>query len=101
MIERLLTPYGRCYRIGGDEFCSIVRNGATCPVEELLLKLEMEQVKYNANLNPDGYPIRIAAGYAMYDAELDADIEETRSRADTHMYQNKKLIKETYQEALV
>lgn len=101
MIERLLTPYGRCYRIGGDEFCSIVRNGATCPVDELLLKLETEQVKYNANLNSDGYPIHIAAGYAMYDAELDADIEGMRSRADTNMYQNKKQIKEAYQEALV
>jgi len=101
MIERLLAPYGRCYRIGGDEFCSIVRNGATCPVEDLLLKLEMEQVKYNAGLTPGGYPIRIAAGYAMYDAELDADIEEMRSRADTNMYRNKKQIKETYQEALV
>jgi len=94
MIERLLAPYGRCYRIGGDEFCSIVRNGATCPVDDLLLKLEMEQIKYNAGLTPDGYPIRIAAGYAMYDAELDADIEEMRSRADTNMYRNKKQIKE-------
>lgn len=98
MIERLLTPYGRCYRIGGDEFCSIVRNGATCPVEDLLLKLEMEQVKYNAGLASEGYPIRIAAGYAMYDAESDADIEEMRNRADTHMYLNKKQIKEKYQE---
>lgn len=98
MIERLLAPYGRCYRIGGDEFCSIVRNGTTCPVEDLLLKLEMEQIKYNAGLTSDGYPIRIAAGYAMYDAELDADIEDMRSRADTNMYQNKKQIKEAEQE---
>lgn len=94
MIERLLTPYGRCYRIGGDEFCAIVRNGMTCPVEDLLLKLEMEQIKYNAGLTSEGYPIRIAAGYAMYDPEVDADIEEMRSRADTNMYRNKKQIKE-------
>lgn len=93
MIERLLAPYGRCYRIGGDEFCSIVRNGATCPVEELLLKLEMEQIKYNAGLTEEGYPIRIAAGYALYDPEVDADIEEMRSRADSNMYKNKKQIK--------
>lgn len=93
MIERLLAPYGRCYRIGGDEFCSIVRNGTTCPVDELLMKLEMEQIKYNAALTPNGYPIRIAAGYALYDEELDADIEEMRSRADTNMYRNKKEIK--------
>ena len=95
MIERLLAPYGRCYRIGGDEFCSIVRNGATCPVEDLLLKLEMEQIKYNAGLDSDGYPIRIAAGYALYDSEQDADIEEMRNRADSNMYENKKQIKES------
>lgn len=101
MIERLLAPYGRCYRIGGDEFCSIVRNGATCPVEDLLLKLEMEQIKYNAGLTPNGYPIRIAAGYALYDPEVDADIEDMRSRADTNMYRNKKQLKEAEQEAFV
>jgi len=101
MIERLLAPYGRCYRIGGDEFCAIVRNGVTCPVDDLLLKLEMEQIKYNAGLTSDGYPIRIAAGYAMYDADLDADIEEMRSRADINMYRNKKQIKEANQEAFV
>lgn len=99
MIERLLAPYGRCYRIGGDEFCAIVRNGATCPVDELLMKLEMEQIKYNANLTSDGYPIRIAAGYAIYDAESDADMEDMRNRADTNMYENKKQIKESIQEA--
>lgn len=99
MIERLLAPYGRCYRIGGDEFCSIVRNGATCPVEDLLLKLEMEQIKYNAGLTPNGYPIRIAAGYAMYDAELDENIEDMRDRADTNMYRNKRQIKEAEQDS--
>ncbi len=99
MIERLLAPYGRCYRIGGDEFCSIVRNGATCPVDDLLLKLEMEQIKYNAGLTPNGYPIRIAAGYAMYDAELDENIEDMRDRADTNMYRNKRQIKEAEQDS--
>lgn len=94
MIEHLLAPYGRCYRIGGDEFCAIVRNGASCPVESLLLKLEMEQIHYNANLPEDGYPIRIAAGYAIYDEQMDDDIEEMRSRSDILMYRNKKKIKE-------
>ena len=99
MIEQLLAPYGRCYRIGGDEFCAIIRNGASCPVENLLLKLEMEQIRYNANLPEDGYPIRIAAGYALYDEELDEDIEEMRSRSDILMYRNKKKIKEEQENA--
>ena len=94
MIEQLLGAYGRCYRIGGDEFCTIVRNGTTCPVEDILLKLEMEQVKYNAAITDEKYPIRIAAGYALYDPEMDENIEEMRERADVHMYRNKRRIKE-------
>lgn len=94
MIEQLLAPYGRCYRIGGDEFCAIVRNGSTCPAEELLLQLEMEQVRYNANLSEERYPIRIAAGYALYDTGMDDDIEEMRERSDILMYRNKRKIKE-------
>ena len=61
----------------------------------------MEQVKYNAGLTPNGYPIRIAAGYAMYDAELDENIEDMRDRADTNMYRNKRQIKEAEQENFV
>ena len=61
----------------------------------------MEQIKYNAGLTADGYPIRIAAGYAMYDPELDADIEDMRDRADTNMYRNKRQIKEAEQENFV
>lgn len=94
MIEKLLGAYGRCYRIGGDEFCAIVRNGTTCPVESLLIQLEMEQARYNAAITEENYPIRIAAGYALFDAELDDDMEEMRARADVHMYRNKRKIKE-------
>ena len=94
MIEQLLGAYGRCYRIGGDEFCTIVRNGTACPAEEILLKLEMEKIKYNASITEDKYPIRIAAGYALYDPEMDEDIESMRERADIHMYRNKRRIKE-------
>ena len=35
----------------------------------------------------------IACGYATYDAALDADLEETRNRADVSMYENKKEVK--------
>lgn len=97
MIERLWAPFGRCYRIGGDEFCAIIRNGKNCPIEELLMKLEMEQIRYNANLTLDRCPIRIAVGYAIYDSDMDDDIETMRSRADSNMYQNKRQQKESYQ----
>lgn len=93
MIEQIFDAYGRCYRIGGDEFCCVIRNGENCPVAELLERLTEEQKDYNENITDKEFPIYIASGYALYDVENDADIEQTRNRADVYMYQNKRDIK--------
>lgn len=93
MIEQIFGVYGRCYRIGGDEFCCVIRNGETCPVAELLERLGEEQKDYNDGITDKEFPVHIAAGYALYDAKTDVDIEQTRNRADVHMYQNKRYIK--------
>lgn len=93
MIEQIFGVYGRCYRIGGDEFCSVIRNGETCPVTELLEQLGEEQNEYNDGITEKEFPVHIAAGYALYDAQTDTDIEQTRNRADVYMYRNKRYIK--------
>ena len=93
MIEQIFGVYGRCYRIGGDEFCCVIRNGETCPVTELLEQLGEEQNEYNECITEKEFPIHIAAGYALYDEEADIDIEQTRNRADVYMYRNKRYIK--------
>ena len=93
MIEQIFGVYGRCYRIGGDEFCCVIRNGETCPVAELLERLGEEQKDYNDGITDKEFPVHIAAGYALYDAKTDVDIEQTRNRADVYMYQNKRYIK--------
>lgn len=93
MIEQIFGVYGRCYRIGGDEFCCVIRNGVTCPVTELLEQLCEEQNDYNEGITDEEFPIHIAAGYALYDAETDTDIEQMRNRADVYMYRNKRNIK--------
>lgn len=93
LIEQIFGVYGRCYRIGGDEFCSVIRNGTTCPIIELLEQLCEEQIEYNKQITDKEFPIHIAVGYALYDVKKDENIEQTRNRADVYMYQNKRNIK--------
>ncbi len=92
IIKRSFSTYGTCYRIGGDEFCVIIKKASTCPLSEMLKSLEDEQKKYN-ELKP-GFNMNIAYGYAVYDSNKDADIEQTRGRADSLMYKHKRKIKQ-------
>ena len=54
-----------------------------------MLKVAIKQ--YRQNTLDDNFGI--ACGYAIFDPEIDKDIEETRHRADLSMYENKKEIK--------
>ena len=46
------------------------------------------------NQESQGVRMQIAIGYTKYDAQRDADLDKTRSRADQLMYENKKQLKE-------
>ena len=91
MIQRVFGSIGKCYRIGGDEFCAVIRKGAKVKIDKYLAKLCAEQEEYNRK--SDCVKIQIAVGYAVH-GEEDTDIEETRSHADSYMYRNKKRTKE-------
>jgi diguanylate cyclase (GGDEF)-like protein len=91
MIQRVFGTIGQCYRIGGDEFCAVIRNGTRLNIGKYLGRLREEQENYNER--SDSLKIHIAVGYAVHE-ESDADMEETRSRADVLMYRNKKQLKE-------
>ena len=43
--------------------------------------------------NPQSPDIKIACGYAKFDADTDKDFEDTRSRADQKMYESKRELK--------
>ena len=46
------------------------------------------------NINNPNINMSIAYGYAVYDAEHDEDLKDTRGRADKYMYKNKMNMKE-------
>lgn len=92
MIETVFAQYGKCYRIGGDEFQVLIEKGRTCPIEDLLAQLWREEERYNGS--GAQFPIYIASGYALYDAETDESLESACNRADEMMYANKRKYKE-------
>ncbi len=91
MIQDVFRGMGKVYRIGGDEFCIITKNIS----EDLVLerRSELRRAVEMYRQSRSDYEFGIACGYAMFDPEIDKDIEETRHRADLSMYENKKEIK--------
>ncbi|MCI5857707.1 MAG: GGDEF domain-containing protein [Agathobacter sp.] len=91
MIRHVFGTVGKCYRIGGDEFCVVIADGRHLDLKRYLTKLRRQQEEYNRENSE--VKIHIAVGYAAY-GEEHTNIEDVRSRADTYMYRNKKQMKE-------
>ena len=80
------------YRIGGDEFCSIIKDSTSA--DELIARLQAntaEQSEKDFELFHVHY--QVAAGSARYDKEHDSSFQEVFQRADQAMYENKKMLK--------
>ena len=94
MIEDNFDRYGKCYRIGGDEFCCIIPEGSDCKIQSVLRKLHQDaEILNNKNIVP--VEVGIACGCAVATAE-DTDLEKVRERADEEMYQKKREMKAVY-----
>lgn len=92
LLAEVFEPAGKCYRIGGDEFCVIVEGVHTDWLEERIRTLELLERQYNQQNTQ--IHMQIASGYAIFDEKQDQSLEDTRNRADEAMYQNKKALKQ-------
>ena len=91
IIETTFDRFGRCYRIGGDEFCCIIPDAAGFQIERFIQKMQQDiAILNNKNIIPT--EVGIACGYALVTPD-DTDIEKVRERADVMMYHNKKVLK--------
>lgn len=92
IIQDTFSPYGKVYRIGGDEFC-VIAKGLT-PQHFGVLRDSMEEAIHAKNTETDSLPMVIASGYAVFDASTDNDLHDTMKRADEKMYRRKQELKE-------
>ena len=90
LISKVFGKFGKCYRIGGDEFCAVILNADRVHIETQLMHLRKLQDYYNRKSKDVN--MQIACGYAAFE-EMDLNMKGTRSRADARMYANKKEIK--------
>jgi diguanylate cyclase (GGDEF)-like protein len=75
------------FRIGGDEFCIILENSSVAEYQKAIEHMERLCREYNETA--ESVQMYIAYGYAVYDGNQDAGLKETRSRADSMMYERK------------
>lgn len=86
------SGYGKIYRVGGDEFVVLAKDMSKETYDTLYQSMNQ---KIDA-LSKSYFEERmgIAAGYALFDPNMDADLVETEKRADAKMYEVKKAMKE-------
>lgn len=93
MIQQVFGAAGRCYRVGGDEFCVLLKHRTIPECEKMVQHLKQLTDEWNRS-HQEQFKARIAAGYAMYDKTQDYNISDTRRRADKMMYKDKYLMKQ-------
>lgn len=90
-IGKLFDEWGKCYRIGGDEFCAILDTND----EAKLCSLLQQFTRNMKQLNNPPFVVKIssAVGYAVYNPDQDQSLMDTKNRADKEMYEDKKRMK--------
>lgn len=88
-INDFLSPLGRCYRIGGDEFVFIsLQENIEKKFKQISNKIKKDLKKYK---NSNGYETSVAIGYSVINDEN--NIEIAFKKADENMYEDKQKMK--------
>ncbi len=81
------------FRIGGDEFLTILRREDFEARNELLVLLNDKMKELNEHESDQWKKVSIAFGMSLYDPENDTNLSDIFKRADNIMYENKKEFK--------
>lgn len=91
ILRSSFSSIGKCYRIGGDEFCILLDVSLKDTAIELLSHINETWSLYHDL--PESFEPSIAYGYAAFDPVIDHNFNDTMKRADSMMYINKKASK--------
>lgn len=91
IIRNTYGKYGKCYRIGGDEFC-VILDSADSPITALNEQFLADMEKYRES---DARFPYISLGYAQYESSQES-VQDTVRTADSIMYRNKERNKIKY-----
>lgn len=92
LINDTFGRYGKCYRIGGDEFFAILDGKHSEEDYDKATELFEEKIKEVNDRNEFHIPLCIAYGKAVY-VPGTCDFDEIEKEADKLMYENKKILK--------
>ncbi|MGN0576041.1 MAG: GGDEF domain-containing protein, partial [Ruminococcus sp.] len=81
-LKKVIAPYGKCYRIGGDEFTAIIKK----PTDQNFRKLLHDEAE--KHICTTGTKLSISVGEA--DTRDSDSIRDIMNLADTRMYDEKK-----------
>ena len=84
IIKKHLAGIGPLFRIGGDEFASIILGKNEKQMEDVVKKLKEEQ-RITIKERPFSCPV----GAATYQKDIDENLRDTFARADENMYKEK------------
>lgn len=83
-IRQTYSPFGTCFRIGGDEFCvAVTHRSAKVDIMNRIFYHNLAQKRQEKPILPT-----VSLGYAHYDPSVD-NMQDVISRADSRMYEYK------------
>ncbi|TVP96079.1 MAG: sensor domain-containing diguanylate cyclase [Acholeplasmatales bacterium] len=92
ILDDVLSPYGECYRIGGDEFACLSHHFDTAQLETIKQQI-IERFLEQDTATP--YPFRASIGMARHEVGADEKPSDILKRSDLAMYLDKQRGKKT------
>lgn len=91
IISKVFSEYGMVCRLGGDEFCCVLKNISEMEYTQCIEMLKDRCAQFKSLNAP--VVLSVAYGKASYDQSNDLDLIDTFNRADLEMYKNKQATK--------
>lgn len=87
IIQDIFGQKGKIFRIGGDEFCALLKNFSAEEFQKGARDMQERMSQLKGPYTKE--EMSVAYGYQIFDAKLDHDLSNTLERADISMYEIK------------